>query len=492
MPEPCNSKEGLDMLQRILLNEKGHHSNWVCKGVELTYFRYRGLCTETQNCPVVYLGRVQFEGEVPVQVRQFGMHSHGMHQEEGESSQQRGQNIFNDKANAAAAAYSAAELEACTAAGLRKALTAAQIPATDWPEPGAIKNWVNRENRNKRRRTGNDPSPAAAPTVVSQTSLLQRSLDSIQDIMLCADPQELWVLPGAVLKSRGVADTGRGYVPFTCRGMIATIAAMPVDEPFILGVDAKVGQTLKAWRTATVGLFVKGELRRTTLKRDSEKNTLLGQAYTTSYQPILQARMHQETKENYVSLLNDFIALVALVLCVSELTVVQRIQQIAKDFSHAIEGARLEVCPNARPVGDPPHLFANLGLQLPKKSVTPDYGKIAEGLRLFGYHCPNVDILDILIRYFLPMCRDELGEAVAVEYLQKERYVASVERELLHLWHIPTISQRTSFAFCTTWQGAFSVFPGSSIAFKKVSWENNFGRLQAVRSNLLPICCLLS
>ena len=232
-------------------------------------------------------------------------------------------------------------------------------------------------------------------------------MEAVEDILRSEDSEALWVLPGSVLQTPVARSSGDGYVAFTSRGMLETLRLMPPDAPFLIGVDAKVGQSVKAWRTATVCLFVKGELRRTTLVRDKE-----------------------------------------------------------------------EVCECARPVGHPTHIFANYGLQLPKKSKdTCNTERISWGIRLFGYHCPTVDMLDILLRTFLPECQNELGEAEAVQYITQQGYVSEVSRETLSLWHVPANStSRSKFAFCTAWQGAFAVYPGTACGNQPVeafhgSWQ---------------------
>ena len=87
---------------------------------------------------------------------------------------------------------------------------------------------------------------------------------------------------------------------------------------------------------------------------------------------------------------------------------------MSKDFNDGIEAGRVAYFQDARPVGDPTHMFARFAKQLPSKcteqgsqdptvrSKKPHSLQISQGMREFCYHAPTADILDALLRAFIP------------------------------------------------------------------------------------------
>ena len=136
----------------------------------------------------------------------------------------------------------------------------------------------------------------------------------------------------------------------------------------LLAAGAKVGRGDRAWRTATIGYYTKGAMVRLSLRRCGRAGGVITlPSNATSCRPLLQARMHQETTENWTLCFQVFLQVVAEVLGDLSEEFVQSIVSVAKDWSSAIEHARRATLPHARPIGDITHMWARFRQQLPKK-----------------------------------------------------------------------------------------------------------------------------
>ena len=161
----------------------------------------------------------------------------------------------------------------------------------------------------------------------------------------------------------------------------------------------------------------------------------------------------------------DFIEVVALVLKISLAEAAAMIVSVAKDFNSAIEHARFQCVPNARPVGDPVHFFANMGLQLPRKCQKEEHiGQITHALRAVFDNAATVDLFDAVLEMYLHYVERHLHEDAVPKYLFSEKYVQELPREQLLQWHVPLRSStKQSFLFASAWQGVYSgVYPGSA------------------------------
>ena len=413
------------------------------------------------QCPVEYLARVHFQATAPLEVRQFGgQHAH-TDQVQGHGG------VFNIEQSAVAKRYAASRVEKCTLVGLKDAFRVAGIAAAALPSKAQMQSWVGRENVKLRNQRGQPPSSQTHPSPVAlmEATFASWKIEELADVERIGDKLQLLVLPGARMRSaRADGKGGEGYIPFTCKGMVEILNDVPASEPFVLGVDAKVGKGPAAWRTASIGLFFKGDCSRSTLKRNREGH-IQGLAFTTSFHPIVQSRMHQETNPNFVALFLHFIAVVALVLKISSADAAARIVSVAKDFNAAIEHGRFECVPNARPVGDSVHFFANMGLQLPRKCKQEDHeGQINHALRAVFDNAATADLFDAMLEMYLHYVEHHLHEDAVPTYLLSEKYVEEIPREQLLQWHVPLRSStKASFLFASAWQGLYSgVYPGTA------------------------------
>ena len=319
-----------------------------------------------------------------------------------------------------------------------------------------------RENAKRRKTVGMVPPRAAPPRVVEmEVNFESFRIHALADISHTEYNTDLRILPHPLVTH------DRGFVAFTCRAM-ASCLTLADSEDFLLAVDAKVGKGPRAWRIATIGFLGKTGLRRTNIKRWNGFR-VQGLAYTTSFMPVLQALINEETTENYIALYNLFLDLGSHILGISRDHFARSIRRLAKDFNPGSEAARLSVLDSARPCGDTTHQNARFAIQLPKKcrntsvqepslrSDRPHHEQILEGMRVFCLAAPTIDILDAVLVVAQDFWSTVLGEAEAVKYLTTEKYVERVPREKLQEWKIHVASDtKDAFYFCKAWVGLFA------------------------------------
>ena len=453
---------------------KGLRIKWHCKGVEAGSLRYEGHCAETRTCPGKYLARIVCGETVDVDVRLVQEHAEHRGAEIGYGS------IFTAAQQIAADGYVAT----CSAGavhlkGLKHAFQLAKLSSEGYPEDSVLSSWVSRQNRAKQEQVlpGILPSAPTAPVLLLESALAPYKVGDVADVLDVADPRQLCVLPRASFQStQGVQrQTQRGYIPFTCQGMLAKLKQLRKGAPLAFSVDAKVGKGALAWRTATGGFLTKGELADTTFRDYQSGQRVHCQGYTTKLEVFMQARMHQETNENWESMLRDMLLAVATVLECPEEEAASMVWQFSKDFNDSIEHARRKVLPNARPVGDPFHMFARFAIQLPAKcenagtqeitaiSKKDHSAQIHHAMKSFCYHAPTIDVLDVMLQYYLPQSENILHEKAAVDYLRQAEYVTEVSAEQMRSWHIPSrSSKKKKFWFCPSWQGLYGNHPGTN------------------------------
>ena len=139
-----------------------------------------------------------------------------------------------------------------------------------------------------------------------------------------------------------------------------------------------------------------------------------------------------------------------------------------------MEFGRANETPDARPIGDQTHMWANFAIQLPRKchnvptreitaaSEKPHNTQMRLGMEAFCTYAPTLDILDLVLDSFLQQCEHILDEASAVRYLKKEKYVEKIATPQLQKWHIPLRSaDKDSYWFSPAWQGLFGCYPGA-------------------------------
>jgi len=206
--------------------DAGAHMRDVClarglrvnKSTEPSYYRFDGRCHETSACPVTFLGRVYFGDVCEIEIKIFnGPLDHTGHD------------------IAFASPFTAQELlvaqryrDSCvtrplTFAGLRAALE--QSDSKDILSSSGfekqLRNYVQRENGKRGRVTGDLPRRQRQPVVAELDCNVDRfRVKSLRKILQHEYHDTLCVLPGVVLNEV------RGFVPFTCRGMLAALQTM--------------------------------------------------------------------------------------------------------------------------------------------------------------------------------------------------------------------------------------------------------------------------
>ena len=465
-----NHSEGVRALTDCFV-KMGLRTQWLWKGDATNYYRFRGICVESENCPVTYQARLFWGGDETDEVRQFGDHSEhtGEMMQTGTLLSARQESVANSYQRACLAGRMTLE-------GLIQHWQAAGLQREAWQDDKAIRNWLYRENKKAKLESGMVQVDSRRPMpVVSFEALVEPfRTTGVDAIWQEADVTRLFVLPQVVITSDDPTRRikGRGYVPFTCKGMLLQLLRLEKDVSLVLAVDAKVGRGNAAWRTASIGFYKKSELAKTTLTRRDHKSLQM-RAYTTSFCPVLQARMHQETNENWSAMFNDFVDIIAHVRGIEREVAKQSCFQCAKDFNDAIENGRKNICPDARPIGDPTHMWARFGLQLPRKcrdvateeptaaSQKPNSQQMLSGMEAMCTLSPTIDILDVVLEHFLVQCTDILKEQAATDYLRENNYVVKVAREQVQRWHIEIRDEhKQSFWFCPAWQGLFGAYPG--------------------------------
>ena len=124
------------------------------------------------------------------------------------------------------------------------------------------------------------------------------------------------------------------------RGMMEALHKCKDPDRLIVGVDAKVSEGTKAWRTATACLYYKDHLAETTLTKFSNGKVLLIQAFPTSARLIFQARINQESDDTWSFFLRDLVGLLAFLFNETTDQAARRIVILAQDFNVCIETAR--------------------------------------------------------------------------------------------------------------------------------------------------------
>ena len=305
-----NAREGVKTLTDYFVTQ-GCRTQWLWKATEKSYYRYHGKCAESQNCSVTYQARVPFRQEEQDQVRQFGQHS----PHTGEIM--RHGRLLSAEQQEVAEAYQQARAEGqMKLRGLLEHWKAKGLHKLPHQKDKDLRNWIVRENQKALQQKGLPKLDATKPipVVIFDASLELWRVAGIEGVWNQSDMARLCVLPGMSLTS-GAKKSGRvvrGYVPFTCKGMLSQLQRWEPAQPLVLAADAKVGQGTNAWRTATIGFLKKDGLRKTTFSRISGKRYQM-MAYTTTFCPILQARMHQETNENWRDMFRDFVNIVCYV-----------------------------------------------------------------------------------------------------------------------------------------------------------------------------------
>jgi hypothetical protein len=378
----------------------GLHVDVEWKGTETSYYRLDGHCKESAQCPVRFLARIYLSEPPEIEIKMF----HGPHQHSRGDAVAYG-HIFSAAELVVARRYRETCVGRLSVDGLSSALAHAgkqdfmQLPNYQ----KSLRQWISRENKKKDREAGAVPVRSALPSVAELECNIDRfRIRTLADIRQQEHDTCLCVLPGSVLTET------RGYIPFTCKGMMALLQSYK-HEQLILGVDAKVGKGSGAWRIATIGLYVKDELVRSSLRRFDGGRRVRCLSYTTTFRPLLQALMHHESTPNYRDFFNDFLDLCAFVLGISREHFAHTLVSLGKDFCDAAEQARLELLPKARPCGDSTHMFARFALQLPRKcgaaapseitaaSAQAHDKQISSGMRVVCESAPTIDILDAVL-----------------------------------------------------------------------------------------------
>jgi hypothetical protein len=386
------------------------HLDLEWKGAEKMFYRLDGHCKESAQCPVRFLARVYLSDDPEIEIKMF----HGPHQHSSGDAVAYG-HIFSAAELVVVKRYQATCVGRLSVDGLSNALAHAGLQSfMQLPNyPASLRGWVKRENTKIDRAAGAVPVHSVLPAVAELDCNIDRfRIRTLADIRQQDHDTGLCVLPGSVLTET------RGYIPFTCKGMVKLLQSYK-HEQLILGVDAKVGKGNGAWRIATIGFYVKDELVRSSLRRFDEGRRVRCLAYTTTFRPLLQALMHHETTNNYRDFFNHFLDLGAFVLRISREHFAQSIVSLGKDFCDAAEQARLQFLPHARPCGDSTHMFARFALQLPRKCL--DVGstditavsakthdkQVSSGMRDVCGSAPTIDILDAvltpLLDHWLPL-----------------------------------------------------------------------------------------
>ena len=111
--------------------------------------------------------------------------------------------------------------------------------------------------------------------------------------------------------------------------------------------------------------------------------------------------------------------------------------------------------------------------------------QIIDGFRDILLHAETIDILDVVLEYFLPQITESFTGADVVKYLFDNKYVSRQSREQLAEWNIhPRNPDKDVFLFSGAWQGLFSIFPGTKCGSQPV--ESFHGTWEAILSGLGP------
>eukprot|EP00973_Karenia_brevis_P037358 5149486-Karenia_brevis.AAC.1 len=207
------------------------HACWKPGHHVQDFFRYRADCIETRTCPVKYLARVTTSTPAICEIHQFHKHEHA-HQEVGHGS------IFLSARAALTASRYAADTHAgtCTTAGLQAAFNNAGVPRKERPNEHQMQNWVKRTNSKAKADANMQVGPQRSLSVLELQSQVTRYLVPHFDAILeASDIERLYVLNPINITPR------RGFVPFTCKGMLDCIRRLD-DNFWLIATDAKVSK----------------------------------------------------------------------------------------------------------------------------------------------------------------------------------------------------------------------------------------------------------
>ena len=237
-------------------------------------------------------------------------------------------------------------------------------------------------------------------------------------------------------------------------------------------IDVKQSCLAHNWGIITAAFVVKDKLRNTNFTRVAGKR-VQGTAYTSHAEPVLQAIVNVESTDNVIQFLNTLKRLWSK-YCPTKKPLDTWVEQVHKDYHKALEAARRQCMPHARPVNDFFHLTekeSTMDSKLIHVSATP--GKhhkehkswLMHSLRL-QRHLPTLDLSSAIYKGFLQRL-SSLGEEEVRDYLGPSGHptycIELGVQELHDSYGVTPLTQNLDeqIIFCYHWSGLYGTIPGT-------------------------------
>ena len=485
--EPVSSKQGREQTQEVLVNE-------VVPGVLLTqqncrsrlrsylagldqradvrdvkpirhdrYYQVKARClgVGTTPCVVTWIGtyfRKKAAGNLAQSwtVIQQGKHDHA------DGSHDSGR-VFSPAQDDAARAF-VAEHPKCTTKDLRGHLLIKGFEDSALPLKARMQAWL-KNRKSALKHTALQPARALPGTDLLQ-EMQMRTLEQWCE----QQPQTASDL--FILQSPPPVLCDRICVSFTCSGMTNVLKHLCSHE-VAMSVDVKQGCLRHGHGVATLSILGKDKLRNTTLAKINGKR-VQGRAFTTHANPWLQAVLHSEAEDNFVQFFHTAEQVWEQV-APEKPPLRSCLVQLHKDYAPAIEGARLQVFPAARPVNDFFHFLEHQSTVESKLSntitqasrfVKRDFGWIMHAVHTLR-HLPTLDLYSQLWGGCLKRLRHILKEPLAADYLGAEGHATyTLRKTCAELWEkygLRTVEDdsEVEMLFSPHWSGLSGILHGT-------------------------------
>ena len=342
--------------------------------------------------------------------------------------------------------------------GLNTFLEARGVPADTLPTNAQLSQWLK-----NRTRGLHEPS---APLEPPRQMVVERSLQNWPTDMP-DNHSDLFIVNDPPFK----CDKNRVCIAFASRGMVQAMDRLSADSGAMC-IDVKQSCLAHNWGIITAAFVVKDKLRNTNFTRVAGKR-IQGTAYTSHAEPVLQAIVNVESTDNVIQFLNTLKRLWSK-YCPTKKPLDTWVEQVHKDYHKALEAARRQCMPHARPVNDFFHLTekeSTMDSKLIHVSATP--GKhhkehkswLMHSLRL-QRHLPTLDLSSAIYKGFLQRL-SSLGEEEVRDYLGPSGHptycIELGVQELHDSYGVAPLTQDQDeqIIFCYHWNGLCGTIPGT-------------------------------
>jgi hypothetical protein len=264
---------------------------------------------------------------------------------------------------------------------------------------------------------------------------------------------------------------GSAFIPVACRAMLRSILRLGNSE-IALSIDGKVQTLAGQWEILSVGfLHRRPTARQTLMKRmrtrtihqpgtkQSHRWSVNAARHTTTFAPILQCIANSESSEMVARLLELLMTQLALIDSNSDWQ--RRIGMLCRDGSPAIEKARREVLPHARPLSDYAHFSRHVYSRVKRWE---SLRRIVHPLYSASMQAPTLEIFSAIWQLFKEWLITVPAYRTFYKYLfEHSLYFAKYSIAQLSQWRCISFHDvsKPAVLWSPVHRGIFTIIPGT-------------------------------